>query len=44
MKNVIAEMKNQQKGWKIKVNKKSEMEYGIEERRKLEDQSRRLSI
>lgn len=37
MKNVIAEMKSQQKGWKSKGNKTSEMEYGVEEIRKLED-------
>lgn len=44
MKNVIAEMKNQQKGWKIKVNRKSEMEKRVEETRKLENQSKRLAI
>lgn len=44
MKNVIAEMKNQQKGWKIKVNKMSEMEYRVGERRKPEHWSRRLNI
>lgn len=44
MKNMVAEMKNQQKGWKVKLNKKSEMENRLEEIRRLEAQSRRLTI
>lgn len=39
-----SEMKNQQKGWKIKLNKKSERENREEEMGKLEDQCRRPNI